>query len=326
MKKCFRVFFILGLMLGSIFSTNLLAQDPGTPDTIWIGKDGRSGFFDGTTFVISISVFNDEPITAMSIPISIKGISAFGRLDSITYSGTRLEDFNIFDVRVFDSSGIDSTSPDSAQISFLTTEGSDLPPGEGKICDLWFGGGPTDGTINIDTITWKLGQELVFVIRPAQAFVPQFQGGDIEIKAAAPVLTLPGSPLTADAGETLSFDVSALGEYPVFITFDSLKDSFDASRVPFATPSISTFEGNPITLTWVPDCVDVGLWRANFTATDNNSQTTSGYVEIYVRYNPDICNLFRMDANCDRMVRISDVVYIINYIFKNGSKPCPPTK
>lgn len=325
MKKCFRVFFILGLMLGSIFSTNLLAQDPGTPDTLWIGKDGGLGLYNGTSFVISISVFNDEPITGMSIPLAIKEISAFGRLDSITYTGTRLENLNIFDIRVLDSSGVDSTSPDSAQISFLTTTGLDLPAGNGKICDLWFGGGPIGGTINIDTITWKLGQQLVFVIRPSQGFVPQFHGGDILLKPRAPSLILPGGLLTVDAGDTLSFQVSASGiANPVSITFDSLKDSFDNTRVPYATPTYTG--GNPGTFDWQTDCVDAGLWRAKFTATDNNSQTESGYVDIYVKFNPDICNFFRMDANCDRLVRLTDVIFIINYLFRGGPRPCPATK
>ena len=325
MNKCFRAFFILGLLFSSIFPTNLSAQDPGTPDTLWIGKDGGLGLYNGTSFVISISVFNDEPITAMSIPIAIKEISAFGRLDSITYTGTRLEDFDIFDIRVLDSSGVDSTSPDSAQISFLTTEGSDLPPGDGKICDLWFSGGPIGGTINIDTITWKLGQELVFVIRPAQGFVPQFHGGDILLKPRAPSLILPAGLLTVDAGDTLSFPVSATGiANPISVTFDSLKDSFDNTRVPYATPTYTG--GNPGTFRWIPDCVDVGLWRAYFTATDNNSQSESGYAEIYVKFDAYTCNFFRMDANCDRLVRLSDVVFIINYIFKNGPRPCPVTK
>ncbi|EQB63444.1 MAG: hypothetical protein RBG1_1C00001G1023 [candidate division Zixibacteria bacterium RBG-1] len=324
MKKCFRVFFILGFILGSIFSTNLLAQDPGTPDTLWIGKGGGSGLYNGTSFVISVSVFNDEPITAISIPFAVKEISAFGRLDSVTYVGTRLEDLNILDVRAFDSSGIDSTSPDSAMISFLTTTGQDLPVGDGKICDLWFSGGPIGGTVNIDSITWKLGQELVFVIRPAQGFVPLFSGGDVLLKPKAPSLILPAGPLIIDAGDTLSFAVSASGNDPISISLDSLRDFFDASRVPFVTPSFSG--GNPGTFDWEPDCVDAGLWRAHFTATDDNSQTASGYVDIYVRFNPDNCNFFRMDANCDRLVRLTDVIFIINYLFKNGAKPCPPSK
>ena len=324
MKKRFRVFFILGLILSSIFSTKLLAQDPGTPDTLWIGKDGGSGLYSGTSFVISVSVFNDEPITAMSIPIAVEEISAFGRLDSITYTGTRLEDPNIFDLRALDTSGVDSTSPDSAMISFLTTTGQDLPAGDGKICDLWFSGGPIGGTVNFDTITWKLGQELVFVIRPAQGFVPQFIGGDVLLKPKAPSLILPAGPLIIDAGDTLSFAVSASGNDPISISLDSLRDFFDASRVPFVTPSFSG--GNPGTFDWEPDCVDAGLWRAHFTATDDNSQTASGYVDIYVRFNPDNCNFFRMDANCDRLVRLTDVIFIINYLFKNGPKPCPPSK
>ena len=324
MKKGFRGFFIGGLILSSIFSTNLSAQDPGTPDTLWIGKDGGSGLYNGTSFVISISVFNDQPITAISIPIAIAEISAFGRLDSITYTGTRLEDPNIFEVRALDTSGVDSTSPDSAQISFLTTTGQDLPAGVGKICDLWFSGGPVGGTINIDTITWKLGQKLIFVIRPAQGFIPQFQGGDILLKPRAPSLILPAGPLIIDASDTLSFAVSASGNEPISISLDSLTDLFEPGRVAFVTPSFGG--GNPGMFDWETDCVDVGLWRAHFTATDDNSQTASGYVNIFVRFNPDNCNFFRMDANCDREVKLNDLVFIINYLFRSGPKPCPASK
>ncbi len=324
MKKGLSVFLFLISGYASVFCANIRAQDPGTPDTLWIGKDGGLGLFGGTSFVISISVFNDEPVTAIGIPISIEGISAFGRLDSITYTGTRLEDPNIFDVRVFDTTGIDSTSPDSTQISFITTTGIDLPPGDGKICDLWFSGGPVGGTINIDTITWKLGQELMFVIRPSVGVTPVFSGGDILLKPRAPSLILPAGPLIVDAGDTLAFEVSATGIDPISITLDSLRDLFDSGRVPYGTVLFGL--GNPSTINWWTDCVDAGLWRAKFTATDNNSQSSSGYVDIYVKFTPENCNFYRMDANCDRLVRISDVVFIINYIFKNGPKPCPAAK
>ena len=30
------------------------------------------------------------------------------------------------------------------------------------------------------------------------------------------------------------------------------------------------------------------------------------------------------DANCDKMVDIGDVVYLINYLFKRGPNPCYP--
>lgn len=324
MKKSFGLFLLFIFSGVFVFCSNIRAQDPGTPDTLWVGKDGGLGLFGGTSFVISISVFNDEPVTAISVPISIEGISAFGRLDSITYTGTRLEDPNIFDIRVFDTTGIDSTSPDSTQLSFLTTTGIDLPAGDGKICDLWFSGGPVGGTINIDTITWKLGQELMFVIRPAVGFTPVFQGGDILLKSSAPSLNLPGGPLVVDAGDTLVFQVSATGNEPISITLDSLRDFFDSGRVPFGTHSFSG--GNPSTFNWRTDCVDAGLWRANFTATDNNSQSSSGYVDIYVKFTPANCNLYRMDANCDRAISLPDIIFVVNYIFKNGIKPCPGAK
>ncbi len=323
MKKSWSAFLFLIFGYALVFCSSIGAQDPGTPDTLWIGKDGGLGLFGGTSFVISISVFNDEPLTAIAIPISIEEISAFGRLDSITYTGTRLEDPSIFDLRVFDTTGIDSTSPDSTQISFITTTGSDLPAGDGKVCDLWFSGGPLGGTVKIDTITWKLGQELMFVIRPSLGFAPVFQGGIILLKPTAPSLNLPFGPLIVDAGDTLVFQVSATGNQPISITLDSLKDVFDVGRAAFAIPS---FGGNPDTFDWKTDCVDAGLWRAKFTATDNNSQSSSGYVDIYVKFIPENCNFFRMDANCDRSVKLNDVIFIINYIFKNGPKPCPGAK
>jgi hypothetical protein len=33
---------------------------------------------------------------------------------------------------------------------------------------------------------------------------------------------------------------------------------------------------------------------------------------------------FYGDANCDKIVDAADVVYVINYLFRNGTEPCSP--
>lgn len=314
-KTLFKV--TLFLLWGILFLNSASAQDPNQPDSLWVGKNGALGHFPGNTFVVPVYLKNDESIYGISIPLEFRSGTFFATLDSVSYSGTRLENSNILEQR-FPALIRDGVSPDTFLIGLFNITGAPLPVGDGVIFNIWFTGGTVGGNFMADSIRFGPNR-LVLADSTATSFVPQFFAGIIPLNPGPPIFTLPGDQLT-EAGVALSFQISATGAFPpVTLEFDTLLNVTNPARVPL---NQAFFNGNnPGLFNWTPAFTDTGSWKAQFTATDAQNMTTTAFVNILVIPGALTCDILRGDVTCDGRISPADIVFLINYYFKGGPAP-----
>jgi Dockerin type I domain len=170
------------LIIIFVLTSIAFSQDMGVPDTIRIAQaigdiEGEESY----PFPVSVSVFNDNDLGLITIPLKIDGFSGWARFDSVSYIGSRLADVSVMDLRDVYSVGTDSMTMDSLLLSFEIASGNPLPIGDGKICDLWFR--PIyGGDILIDSMTVAPYGSLLFDPEAGSEFIPQFQSGSIYIE------------------------------------------------------------------------------------------------------------------------------------------------
>ncbi|NIP42140.1 MAG: hypothetical protein GWO41_01930 [candidate division Zixibacteria bacterium] len=176
--KSVTMFFIAIL---AAFISNLSAQDPGNPDTLRISDavgqiDGESSY----PYCVEVSVYNDQVLKSLVIPILVDGNYGWTIFDSVSYQGGRLSDASVLDSREKYSFGSDSILQDSLILKFETDTGNLLPAGDGKICEVWFR--PVyGGQIDIDSLPASPYGSLRFTTDSDIEFTPQFRPGSIEI-------------------------------------------------------------------------------------------------------------------------------------------------
>jgi hypothetical protein len=165
----------------------------------------------------------------------------------------------------------------------------------------------------------------------------------------APILNLPDT-WNAVTDHIVGLWVSASdedGDSISDIMLDALWYEPDSLQAPTNPPSFDG--GNPALFTWEPTEADTGTWICSFSATDACDAVGTHQVSIqvgtpfcgdcYEDISIDISDVTYLihwlykggtapdpfckgDANCDGDVEIGDVVYLINYLFKYGSAPC----
>jgi hypothetical protein len=131
-----------------------------------------------------------------------------------------------------------------------------------------------------------------------------------------PALDLPDIVLIG-AERTLQLEVYASDpdNDSVGIVWDAFWFEHDSLQAPTNHPSYDG--GNPGIFTWTATEADTGTWLSSFSATDICGAEDTRLISILVL----IPN--RGDCNSDGVINSADVVYLINYLFKNGETPNP---
>jgi len=101
----------------------------------------------------------------------------------------------------------------------------------------------------------------------------------------------------------------------VAVELDALWYEPDSLQPPTNPPSYDG--GNPGLFTWVPEEADTGIWIGSFSATDFCGEVDTHQVAI------EVGMLFCGDCTEDTSIDLGDVVYLINYLFKEGTSPDP---
>ncbi|MBD3219436.1 MAG: hypothetical protein GF310_14285, partial [candidate division Zixibacteria bacterium] len=171
--------FIIALLILPLNTS--FSQDTGIPDTLRI--ENAVGDIDGeysVPFAVPVSVYNDNDLTSIIIPLIVDGYSGWIRFDSVSYIGSRLSDAMILESREVSSFGTDLRTVDSLILKFETGSGNALPAGDGKICELWFR--PNyGGDLLIDSLPVSPDGNLTFATT-SESFTPQFLSGSVEIE------------------------------------------------------------------------------------------------------------------------------------------------
>jgi hypothetical protein len=129
-----------------------------------------------------------------------------------------------------------------------------------------------------------------------------------------PSLVVPDT-MRALADYTAGFQVSANDPEsdPVEITMNAFWFESDSLQAPNNPPSFTS--GNPGLFTWGATETDTGAWVALFSATDTCNKADTAQLVILVGM--PFCG----DCTKDSLIDLSDLVYLITYLFKGGPPP-----
>jgi hypothetical protein len=138
----------------------------------------------------------------------------------------------------------------------------------------------------------------------------------IDLSSTPPQLIVPDS-IFALGDHISGFPVSAADadNDPVSTAMNAFWFAQDSLHPPVNSPLYSG--GNPGSFSWLATASDAGTWIASFSATDVCGKADTARVRILVGMTS--CG----DCTNDSLMDVSDVVYLINYLFKGGTAPDP---
>ncbi len=310
-KYCFLVAIFL-LLVNAKFG---LAQDPGVPDTVRVGTATATSF--GQQVVINVTAYNDEEVSGVLIPLKFSGQALIP--DSISYVGSRLAAAQLKPIAI-------DTTGQTLVMGAIYFSGF-LSPGEGVMAKLYFTvkSGVAPETVIIDTFSTET-QSLLFtdtsLISPKE-IIPIFKSGAVYVNVPpkpvphAPVILVPG-PQTVFGGQTLNFSVTGtdIDTQDVLTITKSGVGSFVFS--PKKSPATGFF-------TWKPSNADTlgSPYTVTFIVNDGTGLEDTGTVEISVEPFFVPPSGLEGDLNGDNKVDLADIVYFVNFLFKDGPPPNP---
>ncbi|MDP3024048.1 MAG: dockerin type I domain-containing protein [candidate division Zixibacteria bacterium] len=317
MKKCGTLFGALLLILIPVLA---MAQDPGVPDTCKV--DTTTVTAQGQHFVLQVRVYNDAAIGGLSLPLKFSGSSVV--CDSGSFAGTRGSSA---------SAGVSGFTIDNLQqsiIVFAVWLSGNLAPGEGPIAKLFFTvrNDAVSETVYVDTFTASGGVEIEFSSAAGIGYKPVFQKGRIRVQLPAPVKHNPGiivpgmqQVLCDSSGcDTLRFEVHASDVDISDILTITKYGVGSLSTVPHPTPDTGFF-------TWVPVPADTqnSPYTDTFIVNDGTGLADTGTVLIKVKPRQVVPPSAKNgDVNGDGNVNTNDVIFLVNFLFKDGPPPKPP--
>jgi len=317
MKKCGILF---GILLLAIVPVLAMAQEQGVPDTCKV--DTTTVTAQGQHFVLQVRAYNDFAIAGISIPLKFTGSSVV--CDSGSYAGTRGSTA---------TSAVSGFTIDNLQQSIIVYAvwlSGNLTPGEGPVANLFFTvrNDAVSETIYVDTFTTPLGVEIEFSSTAGIGYKPVFEKGRIVVKLPAPVqhnpdIIVPGMQqvLCDSSGcDTLSFEVHASDVDISNILTITKYGVGSLSTVPHPTPDTGFF-------TWVPVPADTqnSPYTDTFIVSDGTGLADTGTVLIKVKPRPVVPPSAKNgDVNGDGKVNTDDVIFLVNFLFKDGPPPVPP--
>jgi hypothetical protein len=313
---------IFALVIALTAYSPLLAQDTGIPDTVYFGEEGKAYGSPSDLFSIPIYIVTDQELNGISIGIEY-GLDGYVEpvWDSISEIGSIFDQTDYFDLihGAIGEAAIDGVPPDTLCISGAALF-YNIPPGKFKYCDVWFSGGTVGEQVMTDSAWASLSCVFALNSPGGDQYTPQFIGGLLTIEPG-PITMNTSNPdtISIDAGELVSFEIGAFSYYtPVTVQLDSIVRIPDGAS-PMDDPQ--TFGSNPLTFEWTPTPYEGDTeWLAYFTATDAILNSAEATVQISVLASGSYYGLIG-DSNCDGMIDIDDVVFLINYIFASGPAP-----
>lgn len=317
MKKCG---ILLGILLLVLVPVLTRAQDQGVPDTCKV--DTTTVTAQGQHFILQVRAYNDFAIGAVSIPLKFNGSSLV--CDSGSFAGTRGS------TATPAVSGFTIDNLQQSIIVFAVWLSGNLAPGEGPVANLFFTvrNDAVSETVYVDTFTTTLGVEIEFSSTAGIGYKPVFEKGRIVVKLPAPVkhnpdIIVPGMQqvLCDSAGcDTLRFEVQATDVDIADILTIVKHGVGNFSTVPHPTPDTGFF-------TWVPVPADTqnSPYTDTFIVNDGTGLADTGTVMIKVKPRPVVPPSAKNgDVNGDGKVNTDDVIFLVNFLFKDGPPPVPP--
>ncbi len=328
---------VLILVLYPPGASLVCADDPGDRDTC------RMECLDITLpeqqVVVEVSVYNDEDLGGVAIPLTFGSPPLDLSCDSVSFAGTRVENAEYL--------GANVDAPGYKLVFYAIFIDSNLTAGDGAVANLYFTTGPGwDSTLclQIDTTFYPPTTILEFTPRATgQALFPDFKKGCL----GSGIVPVPELAAPADSAKVCSPDthefVWSKSQENLFYTLQYAEDSnFTTGVVTVGGLTDTTYAAELSRGTYYWHVMAANLCGkespyqdqpSSFYVFQSGDATSSGEVGagdiVYI-----INYLFRQgdppdpvesgDASCDGDVSANDIVWLISYLYRNGPAPCCP--
>jgi len=311
-----------------LFQQAAFAQDPGTPDTVFIES---ITILPGQHFGLNLIGVFDEPLQAAELGLHWN--SATLSLDSVTFPGGLVGETFAPGDQYF--TALETSQINGAVPLFVTVPPFFEPPGSRTLFTYWFTADPTvvDEVIDIDSssIIASGGGQFVLADSNNVLFTPVFVRGTVTISCldtADPdgdglLGCLDNCPTTFNPDQT-DTDNDGFGDDcdNCSMIANPLQTDSDGDGVGDLCDNCPTV-ANPAQL----DSDGDGIADAcdNCPSIANPDQTDTDGNGVGDVCDGDMFCAIPGDANGDGEVNIGDVTYLILFMFANGQSPiCPP--
>jgi hypothetical protein len=281
-------------------------------DTVQIGYH-TAYYMGNSTIRIPVHLYNDnQPLGGLAISFLYYCTGGPIVPDSITRAG-RTAGTNIFDL-YFDFAHVQGdsvTNPDSICAGFVSLQNK-LPAGSGGIANMWFSGA-------------EIGDLISFVplpqVGPCQTDMEPYEpDGGLVFNSTHLVVT--ENALEISCGTSFTVSATHLLTFPVYVYSTAepatlVIEDFYGPNMQFPVPTLSG--SDPWQFRWQPAFQNQGEYTLVLRATDAASATTTETVTINVTpVTVDPCEVVRGDLNCDGIIDITDLLFLVDYMFNGG--------
>lgn len=274
-----------------------------TDDTLRIGDvdDNKN-----SDVMVPIYLANTAQVKDIRVTLSYANSIGFA-FDSISTAGLRTDYFEYAQMTDYD--GFNKRL--SILLQSNTTGGSTyLQPDTGTVVKIYFSSTSSEGTFVIDTTTFNSKTTKLTTIYGS--YVPDtYESGTITI-AGDPVADFVQSPdIEVNENDPIQFDVEATSIYPLTLSTGAL---------PLGASFVDNTDGTG-TFTWQPTFLQAGVYDIDFYAVDQEAADTMT-VQITVIDAPCCVGIRgNIDGDQEEIIDISDLVYFVDYQFRNGDAP-----
>ncbi len=258
-----------------------------------------------THFEVVASGYHDEKLNGIVVPLTYKVAQIDIILDSVRFHPD-MDSANLRDT------SINRTKGEVMFYAFYFRP-QGLLSGTDTFCTMYFTTGPNwDSSIYmvLDTFTLPSGQGLVYEDTSGYGLVPYYVLRDTSSCPFGHSIIQLISTKTMNENEILNFRVSAYKGCPTIPTLSAVD-------LPLHSSFYDSGNGSGV-FTFTPDFTQSGTYNVTFIACDTvgcDSET----VQITV-----LCSeTKRGDPNGNGQITLQDIIYLINYLFKQGPSPVP---
>lgn len=318
-----RVLLISALLLGFLCAP-VIAQDAGVADTVYMGSNGQAWLYPGNLICLPVYVASDAELVGVQIGIEYAGDGYDLSFDSASSFGTVFMNNSYMSLTgglVSSQFEADGIAPDSVILAAVGFgNGDQLPPGRYLFGKAWFTAAGTGSSLTVDSAWVPPSGNFLLMPKNGNPYTPEYVGGALTpVAGPAEIYVIDPGLVEGDAASLLTLSIAvAAGYAPATIVLDSVVNSMSGEALSYLP---ATTGANPLEVEWTPTYEEFGFFDFWFTATDAESNTLAFSQNVKVNWVQPPCEVFRGDANCDDIVNITDVVYLLQYMFQQGPPP-----